>query len=122
MRTEQELKERIAQYLGVEYIYKEGLGYIVWHLGSGDNYEILFLEVSESARRQKIGRKLFEEFKAQVKPSFHSVYVFHLKSNLVAAKFYESLGFVQFVECGIYRGEPAILRWVEFSKLFGDTV
>lgn len=122
MRSEQELIARLSTYQGVDYIYKKDLGYLAWHLGSGDNYEILFVEVAETARRQGVGRELFREFKARVTPPFHSVYVFHLKSNTHAAEFYKSLGFAESVECGIYRGEPAILRWVAFNKLLGGTV
>jgi len=113
MRTFRQLKKRFKEYGKIDYIYWPE-GYMVWRIGTGDNIEILFIEVSE--KRKGMGTKLFKEFLKRINP-YHSVFVFHLASRKDAEKFYKSVGFNKSIKCGIYKDDKTVLRWATYEEL-----
>lgn len=108
---------RMAKYKAVRWLYETGTGAIAWHLGTGENHEILFLEVESAGNGQ--GRRMLELYvrEAAMEPPYESVYVFHLESNEKAAGFYEHMGFKKAGEAPIYRGQAAVLRVIKWNDL-----
>lgn len=113
MRTHQELVDRMQNYRGAEYIYTDN-GYIAWQVSTGENVEILFIEVDE--QRKGHATKLLKQFVATVKP-FNSVFVFRLASNEDAGFFYRSVGFKETLIQDLYKGVDAVLGVVNYNTL-----
>jgi ribosomal protein S18 acetylase RimI-like enzyme len=113
MRTKEELIERMKEYKGAQYIYRDG-GYIAWQMSTGDNIEIIFIEVSEKGRGY--ASTLLSEMCTLIKP-YHSVFVFRLKSNESAGHFYRKMGFTEYDVPGLYRGEDAVLGVITYDNL-----
>lgn len=113
MRTAEELNKRISQYRGAECIYTEN-GYIVWQMSTGENCEILFIEVREP--RKGYGKELVRAMCKVIKP-FNSVFVFRLASNEVAGHFYRSIGFKETPVDGLYKNLQAVLGVVTYDEL-----
>jgi ribosomal protein S18 acetylase RimI-like enzyme len=113
MRTEEQLKERMKDYVGAKYIYRE-YGYVAWQVSTGENIEIIFIEVNEKGRGY--ATKLITEMCTLIKP-YHSVFVFRLKSNETAGHFYRKLGFTETVIPGLYAGDDAVLGVVKYDDL-----
>ena len=113
MRTQQQLKERLTSYVGAVYTYTPE-GYIAWQYSTGENVEILFIEVNEG--RKGIGRKLIKSMCEVIEP-YHSVFVVRLASNEIAGNFYRSLGFTETLVKGLYRGDDAVIGVVPFKQL-----
>jgi len=112
MRTKKELKKRMRQYAGARGIYAD-YGYIVWQVSTGENIEILFIEVKE--RRRGYGTKLMKKFVQRIKP-YTSVFVFRLARNEEAGEFYRSMGFTETKITGLYM-EDAVLAVVNYETL-----
>jgi len=104
--------ERIKQYTGAEYIQNEK-GLIAWQLSTGENIEILFIEVTE--QRKGYGTALIKEMCKRIKP-FNSVFVFRLESNEEAGKFYRKLGFKETRIDGLYK-VGAVLGTIAYEDL-----
>lgn len=115
MRTLDELKERISRYRGAEFIYRD-YGYIVWQCSTGENYELLFIEVKE--KRKGFGRRLIREMAERINP-YHSVFVVRLASNREAGEFYRAIGFKETLIKGLYKGGDAVIGVIPYSKLKG---
>jgi ribosomal protein S18 acetylase RimI-like enzyme len=113
MRTFDEITERLRQYRGAQFIYNE-YGYIAWQCSTGENYEILFIEVNQ--KRQGAGTKLIVQMKSMIQP-YHSIFVFCRANNMEARAFYKSLGFQEHVIKGLYREEDAILCTIPYNSL-----
>lgn len=113
MRTKAELLERMKHYQGARFIYEE-YGYIVWQMSTGENIEILFIDVKEP--RKGYGTKLIKQMKHLIKP-YHSVFVFRRANNGSAGEFYRKLGFEEQVVKNLYKGEDAVLGVIPFEKL-----
>lgn len=117
MRSEQELLNRIQHYKGIQYMYSYD-GYIAWQTTTGENIEILFIEVPEPGKglgTRLMGAWLKLLFRVRDLP-YYSVSVTRLKSNEVAGRFYRKLGFVEHEIVSLY-AEPAILSTISFEKL-----
>lgn len=115
MRSQKELLKRLDSYKGFDYIYWKDKGYLAWHLSTGENYEMLFLEVKE--KKKGIATQLFKEFVKKVEPPFNSVFAFRRADNEEAKIFYNKLGFQQLEIPGIYKEVNAVIMWIKFSKL-----
>lgn len=89
-------------------------GFIAWQVGTGENVEILFIEVKEP--RKGYGTRLLKRMKDQINP-YHSVYVFRRELNTDAGEFYRSLGFTETTIKNLYKGEDAVLGVIPFEKL-----
>lgn len=113
MRTEKELKSRLCQYDGVKYLYND-TGYIAWQVSTGENVEIMFIEVVET--RKGHATALMKELVKRIKP-FNSVFVFRLASNEDAGYFYRSLGFEETLIKGLYKGVDAVLGVVNYNTV-----
>lgn len=113
MRTLEELKNRMKDYRGAEYIYTDN-GYVAWQVSTGENVEIIFIEVSET--RKGYATKLLKEFVKMIKP-FNSVFVFRLASNEDAGFFYRSIGFQETLVPNLYKGVDAVLGVVNYDTL-----
>lgn len=103
----------MKDYKGAELLYTPD-GYIAWQCSTGENYEILFIEVRE--KRQGIGRKLILEMAKKIKP-FHSVFVFRRAVNEEAGEFYRSIGFTETTIPGLYKDEDAVLGVIPYASL-----
>lgn len=112
MRTLAQLKDRLKDYKGVEYIYRD-YGFIAWQMGTGENVEIMFIETL--VPRKGYGKRLVREMLKEIK-SFNSVYVFRLERNEDAGKFYRSLGFRESLILNLYK-ENAVLGVVKYTDL-----
>lgn len=112
MRTIAELKQRLKLYPGIQYIYRP-YGYIAWQVGTGENVEIMFIEVKEQERG--FGRKLIKEMLTKIEP-YNSVYVFRLEENIGAGKFYRALGFKELRVLGLYT-QPGMLGVANYKTL-----
>lgn len=113
MRTEKEVRQRTLEYRGVEYLYTP-YGYVAWQMGTGDNVEIMFIEVEEKGKGH--GANLLREMCKRIK-TFHTVYVFRLASNESAGHFYRKMGFKEYPVPGIYKGEDAVIGIVTYNDL-----
>ena len=122
MRTLTQLLDRISCYKQADFIYIDGIGYIVWHYTTGDNLEMLFIEVESRLRGIGYGTQLYkymvQKILDQGRPPYHSVIGYRLGSNKSAEAFYTQLGFTQ-VNLGqsIYRDDDTILMWVTWDNL-----
>lgn len=114
MRTRQELIERMKDYKGAEYVYTDH-GYIAWQVSTGENVEIIFIEVKE--KRKGYATQLMKEFARTVKP-YNSVFVFRLASNESAGYFYRSVGFNEIPVKGLYKDQDAVLGVVKHDILW----
>ncbi len=114
MRTEEELLERMKDYVGANYIYNEN-GYIAWQISTGENYEIIFIETKES--RKGYGTELFRQFVNYVKPPYFSVFVIRLAANKKAGHFYRKLGFKETRIPKLYKGDDAVIGVIPWTKL-----
>ena len=103
----------MKDYVGAEYIYTN-FGYIAWQVSTGENVEIIFIEVKE--RRKGYATILMKQFVQKVRP-FNSVFVFRLASNESAGHFYRSLGFVETTISGLYKGTDAVLGVINYDTL-----
>ncbi len=113
MRTLKQIKERMKDYTGVDFIYTD-FGYIAWQCSTGENYEILFIETKE--KRKGYGKKLIRLMCKKIQP-YHSVFVIRLDKNKEAGKFYTSLGFKETKIKGLYRDDNAVIGVIPFNKL-----
>ena len=121
MRSLEELKTRLEDYGEAEVLYYPDVGYIAWHYGTGENIEMLFVEVAERGRGR--GRWLYREMVSQVRSSprrrpYHSVYAFRLTTNHDAERFYLKMGWTQkdLGRC-IYGGGDTTLMWITWENL-----
>lgn len=114
MRTLQEVKYKYDLYKNdIHYFYGDD-GYIVWRRSTGDNIEILFIEVKEKGKG--IATRMVS-YMCHVEKPFHSVFVFRLKGNESAGHFYRHLGFEETEVKGIYKGDDAVLGVVNYETL-----
>ncbi len=113
MRSNEALTQRIKRYDGASYLYIEDFGYVAWQYSTGENVEILFIEVKEPGRGHATG--LVREMIKHIKP-FNSVFVFRLASNETAGYFYRKLGFEETLIKGLYK-EDAVLGVVNYKEL-----
>lgn len=119
MRTQKEIQERLATYTGAKLIYFDDLGYIAWQFTTGENIEILFIEVKVSG--QGIGHGLMKKWLTElcvngIKP-YNSIIVWRLKRNTQAGHFYRSLGFKETEVSDLYVKECAVLSVINFEGL-----
>ncbi len=119
MRSKKKLLKRLNPYGSFDYIYWEDKGYLAWHLSTGENYEMLFLEVKK--KKKGVATQLFKEFVDRVirekKKPFNSVFAFRRADNKEAEIFYGKLGFRQLEIPGIYKWVGAVIMWIRFSEL-----
>lgn len=113
MRTKEELVEKLKLHSYERYIHNDK-GYLAWKMGTGENIEIKFIEVSEKGKGY--ATELLREMLSIVKP-FHSVYVFRLASNETAGYFYRKCGFVETRIGGLYRDDDAVLGVADYKTL-----
>lgn len=116
-RTREEFDERIKNY-NLKYIYKENVGFIVWTMGTGDNYEVLLLRVKHQGRGD--AKKLYREAVKLMmfNPPYHSVYAFTRTENAGANAFYTKFGWnrIDLDQC-IYKDAGVVLYWIEWNEL-----
>lgn len=113
MRSKEALDERLSVYTGAETYYDE-TGYIVWQYSTGENVEILFIEVAE--QRKGYGTQLIREMAQRIKP-YHSVFVVRRAVNEAAGEFYRSIGFREVTIPGLYKNEDAVLGVISYEEL-----
>ncbi len=120
MRTLRELQDRLSLHGPAEYIYDPNVGHLSWHYGTGDNIEMLFIEVVGQGKGH--GLELYRRMVRRVLDSgrqpYHSVYAFRLKSNEAARQFYCKMGWseTQLGQC-VYGGDETALMWITWKEL-----
>ena len=124
MRTEPELLEKLFPYRGVSWHYDPDVGYIAWRAMSGDNLEVLFIEVREKGKGQAVElyRRMVNAIKASGKEPYYSVVGFRLGSNEAANRMYQKLGFRQqlLIDDGqrtVYGGDDTVVMWIPWVEL-----
>lgn len=113
MQTTAQKMQRVFQYGGA-VVLKDCHGWIAWQVSTGENVEILFIEVNET--RKGYGTDLIRKMCERIKP-YNSVFVFRKAKNKDAGKFYRSLGFKETPVKGLYDGETAVLGTVNYKEL-----
>jgi len=118
MRTLSQVQERIKNYKEAQVFYKPGLGYIVWTMATGDNLEVLFVEVETPGQGQ--GKELYKLWAAYIDVSgqspYHSVIGYSLASNHRAKHFYCKLGWSQRnLGQSIYRDDDTVVMWCAWN-------
>lgn len=114
MRTKEQVEDKVVTYMNdMDYIFSPK-GYIVWRRSTGDNYEILFIEVKKKGKGT--ATELVRMMLQRIKP-FHSVFVFRLKGNETAGHFYRHLGFKETEIKGLYKGDDAVLGVANYKVL-----
>ena len=114
MRTFRQLMLRLDHYKnGTQYIYHKD-GYIVWQTSTGENVQILFIEVKTP--RNGVGTSLLRDMCESINP-YHSVFVVRRATNEAAGKFYRKVGFTETLIKGLYKGEDAVLATISFEQL-----
>lgn len=112
MRSREEFEKRVKQYIGASWIYTP-FGYIAWQLSTGENVELLFIEVKEPGKGH--ATQLVRMMCEHIEP-FNSVFVVRLASNKRAGAFYRKLGFKEHKITGLYRTK-AVLGTISYKKL-----
>lgn len=112
MRSRKELTDKLMPYDGSQLVYHDW-GYIAWQESTGNNVELLFIEVKEPGKGH--ATELVKEMCLAIQP-YKSVFVFRLASNERAGHFYRKLGFKEQVVKGLYT-EDAVLGVVDFEEL-----
>lgn len=116
MRTLVELQERMQHYHGADYIYVENMGYIAWHVSTGDNLETIFLEAPNFGAHL-YGRMVSLMLRSGYRP-YHSVFCYCLESNEHARDFYRKFGFTEVVlGQSIYKHDGCVLFWIVWEEL-----
>ena len=120
MRTLDQLQQRLAGYGAAKFIHANGKGLIAWHTSTGDNLEVLFIEVAEPGKGTGLWlyRLMVDRILEEGSKPYHSVFAYRLGSNQMAARFYEKLGWQQ-VNLGrsIYRDDDTVLVWTTWDQL-----
>lgn len=101
-----------------QYLY-DGIGYIAWRRGTGDNVEITWLRSDQ--KRAGTGRRLLQAMLRRLRdenPPYCSVYGFTRSSNVDAIAFYRAMGFTLSPVKGVYADGEALV----FSARFRDLV
>lgn len=112
----------LEPYKGVDYIYDQDRGYIVWRRGTGENTELLHI------RAFKYGcgfaTELLEEMleRLEKNPPFYSVFGFMLSSNAPIRRFYEKHGFHYQEIVGPYKGGNAVMVWQDYEVLYKNLI
>lgn len=112
MRTREQFIERAKQYEGIKYIYSD-IGFIAWQMSTGENVEIMFIEVAE--KKIGYGTELVRQMLKRINP-YNSVFVFRLATNIEAGEFYKKLGFNEQIIRGLYK-EDAVLHVASYKNL-----
>ena len=112
MRSYKDFIKRVGQYKAAEWVYTD-CGYIAWQLSTGENVELLFIEVLEPGKGY--ATELVREMCKRIKP-FNSVFVVRLASNKRAGYFYRKMGFREHPIWGLYSCK-AVLGTVSYKKL-----
>jgi len=118
MRTLEELKDKLKQYIGVDYLYYPEQGLITWRYSTGENIEILHIQSEVRGFGKVLCKRMADAILSRNERPYHSVFVFRLKSNLVAEKFYRKLGWKE-VDLGdsIYGGDDTVIMWITWEDL-----
>jgi ribosomal protein S18 acetylase RimI-like enzyme len=112
----------IDPFYGLEYIYIEEEGYIVWRVGTGENIEMLHLRTFY--KKRGFGKKLVLSMldKLKYKKPYHSIYAFTRTCNIESQKFFDALGFnIQHVN-GIYKDGQCVLFWASYDELYNKHI
>ena len=113
MRSYPELIEKLKPYKGEQHYYEPDFGYIAWQESTGNNVELLFIEVKEPGKGH--ATSLVKYMCQNIQP-YNSVFVFRLASNEPAGHFYRKLGFEEILIKGLYK-EDAVLGVVSYKQL-----
>ena len=103
---------------GINNIYDEDKGFIVWRTGTGGNTELLHVRTFEGGKGY--GRWLFYQMLDRLKenPPYYSVFGFTRVGNTEAQAFYGALGFKLQRVMGLYNDGEAVLFWQSFDVLW----
>lgn len=115
----EEFKDKyIKPFDGLEYIFVEDVGYVVWRRGTGGNVELLHIRAFTTGRGD--GSRLVKMMLKKLKenPPYFSIFGFLLDSNVPMKKVYSRMGFnlIEGLD-GPYKHGKACLMWQSFDVL-----
>jgi len=114
-----EFMERyITPFQGVEYIYDEKRGYVVWRASSGWNIEFLHLRAFKTGKG--IGPQLIREMllKLRTHKRFDTIFAFLRDTNEPMKKVCRKMGFTLYEGLeNIYAGEKACLICGRYEEI-----
>jgi len=118
MRTLSQLQDRLKHYDDAQYIYWTNGSHVVWHFGTGENVELLFLYSADSGDGSRLCYAMASCMIEQDRTPYHSVYAFRRADNDDGRRFYDRLGFTQ-VDLGpsVYRVGGTTLMWITWADL-----
>ena len=101
----------------LDYVKTED-GFIGWRWGTGDNVELVDLQVN-GAPRTGGGRRLLTEMLRALKasPPYATVFGFTRSPNLDAQRFYAAMGFALSTVVGVYADGSAVVFSARYSDL-----
>lgn len=108
----------VESYLPQYYLFFPRKGYIVWRLGTGENFELLHVRAFQTGKGLgiRLVRAMLREIKKR-KPPFYSIWGFTRANNKPAIKWYKAMGF-NTQECnGPYKYGKSVIFWQSFDKL-----
>src|SRR5579872_6541249 len=79
-------------------VFDDGMAYVVWRLGTGNNAELLHIQASERFKGYQLLRAMLNE----MRPPYATVFGFTRFSNVVARAFYKRHGFTLSKVRGVY--------------------
>lgn len=117
MEYDEFLDDYIFPYDNIEYIYNPQKGFIVWRLGTGQNYELLHIKTFE--KKKGYGKELVLGMLDRLRenPPYYSVFGFTRVNNYEAHAFYKALGFRIENVTGLYKHGECRLFWAPFNEL-----
>jgi len=106
------------RYDKIDFIDEPGVGKIVWRRGTGDNVELLDIEVT-SQRRTGQGTILLLRMLNSLKqnPPDSSIFGFTRTENVIAQEFYSAMGFTVQEITGLYPEGSAVLFTAGYNTL-----
>lgn len=99
------------------FVHTDDTGYIVWRLGTGNNVELLHIEVKQQNRGN--GTALLKKMLERLldNPPYCTVFGFTRVDNTDAQKFYQRRGFDTTLVRGVYADGLAVIFSAEYAKL-----
>lgn len=113
-------KKYIKKFKGLNFIYWQDKGYIVWRIGTGENAELLHIRtfINNKGYAKELIRAMIE--KLDKNQPYFSVFGFSLVSEKrkYLKEIWQKLGFNISNEIkGIYKGGPVIIFYQNFKIL-----
>jgi len=111
-------------YFGLQHLFNQSKGYIVWRLGTGGNVELLHIKAFK--KRKGYGKELVKVMLLSLKkkPPYYSVFGFTKRNRPASLAFYRKLGFKLVKTTGPYKDSSGVMFYQSYKvlcrKLLGE--